>query len=368
MTINSSFKKRPHIVHAINNLGMGGTETICLEIISQFRDWADNSLLVLDSKHQPRRGEFEELNIPITFLNHKPGQYIGLIYKTYLYFRQHPADGLICWSFGNHAWISIGAKLAGVKNLIARAGNAPPYESKQQIKWNYLAHLGFLAGANLVACSSYVRERLIKDVRLPTERIEVILNGCNILDIYQRAKSQKTNKKKLNNLVIGMVARLDKIKDHKTLIQAMPMILEEYANAELWLIGDGEERENLLKLTQSLHLERVVKFLGNRKDIPELLGQMDLFAFATTEAEGFGIVLIEALAASIPVVASDTGPCAEVLQQGKLGILVPPRDPVSMGKAIVNTLKNPPPKPNLKNLMSYDTSFIANLYKTYLFK
>jgi glycosyltransferase involved in cell wall biosynthesis len=65
-----------------------------------------------------------------------------------------------------------------------------------------------------------------------------------------------------------------------------------------------------------------VKFLGPRNDVPELLGQLDLFAFCTTRAEGFGIAVIEAMSAGVPVVASDVAACREVLSDGRDGVLV----------------------------------------------
>jgi glycosyltransferase involved in cell wall biosynthesis len=71
-----------------------------------------------------------------------------------------------------------------------------------------------------------------------------------------------------------------------------------------------------------------------RRDVPELVGQLDLFVFATTPDEGLGIALIEAMAAGVPVVASDVGACREVLDDGALGLLVPPYDPVALANAI----------------------------------
>ena len=71
-----------------------------------------------------------------------------------------------------------------------------------------------------------------------------------------------------------------------------------------------------------------------RRDVPELVGQLDLFVFATTPDEGLGIALIEAMAAGVPVVASDVGACREVLDDGALGLLVPPRDPAALADAI----------------------------------
>ena len=121
-----------------------------------------------------------------------------------------------------------------------------------------------------------------------------------------------------------MVARLDQIKDQALLIQAFAR-----CKSTVWdlvLVGDGPCRGALEELSRSCGLDPSKIFLGKRLDIPEILGSLDLFAFSTTEAEGFGIVLIEAMAAGLPVIASDVPACREVLADGAAGVLVPPGD------------------------------------------
>lgn len=121
-----------------------------------------------------------------------------------------------------------------------------------------------------------------------------------------------------------MVARLDPIKDQATLLRAFAA-----ARAPGWqlqLVGEGPDRARLEALASGLGLDPAQVFLGRRSDIPELLGQSDLFAFSTTPSEGFGIVLIEAMAAGLPIIASDVPACREVLVDGAAGELLPPVD------------------------------------------
>jgi glycosyltransferase involved in cell wall biosynthesis len=82
-------------------------------------------------------------------------------------------------------------------------------------------------------------------------------------------------------------------------------------------------------------------FWGRREDIPELLGRMDVYAFSTTRDEGFGIALIEAMAAGLPVVASDVPACREVLAEGEAGRLVPAGDPDALASALRSLLRDP---------------------------
>jgi glycosyltransferase involved in cell wall biosynthesis len=131
-----------------------------------------------------------------------------------------------------------------------------------------------------------------------------------------------------------MVARLERHKDQPTLIKATRILRERNRNIWLWLIGEGGRRQELELLIAQENLTDIVELLGTRKDISVLLNRMDLFAFSTTADEGLGIALIEAMAAGVPVVASDVGACREVLDHGRLGSLVAPTDPFALANAI----------------------------------
>ena len=130
-----------------------------------------------------------------------------------------------------------------------------------------------------------------------------------------------------------MVARLDPIKDQATLIRAFAEIASGHPQAELWLIGD-ERGGELCDLAAGEGMADRAVFWGPRTTSPELLGQMDVFAFSTSRDEGFGIALIEAMAAGLPVVASDVPACREVLDDGAAGILVPAGDPAPLARAL----------------------------------
>ncbi|MBN9246546.1 MAG: GT4 family glycosyltransferase PelF, partial [Hyphomicrobium sp.] len=164
-------------------------------------------------------------------------------------------------------------------------------------------------------------------------------NGIDIASLSTRAARSREKKEK-GRTVIGMVARLDLIKDHDTLLQALNLVCLQVPNCELWIVGDGAQRVTLEDLARSLGIADRVKFLGNRSDVPELLGQMDVYAFSTTRAEGFGIALIEAMAAGVAIVASDVPACREVLGNGEAGIIVPPGDVTKLAEAIVELLQN----------------------------
>jgi len=165
-----------------------------------------------------------------------------------------------------------------------------------------------------------------------------ILVGCDVAEIEAMAKTNRHNCSSSRKKIIEMVARLDEIKDHYTLILAFKIIHEKYPETDLWIIGDGDKRKELEELTHGLKLKKSVVFWGNRKETPELLGKIDIFVFSTTENEGLGIALIEAMAARLPVVASDVSACKEVLDSGVAGVLAPKKNPEIFAKAIESLL------------------------------
>jgi len=154
-----------------------------------------------------------------------------------------------------------------------------------------------------------------------------------------------------------MIATLERHKDHKTLLHAIPTVLSRIPNLQLLLAGDGTLRKELEKLANELELSAAVKFLGTRDDIPELLGNADLFVFSTTPREGLGSVLLEGLAAKLPIVASDVPACREILAGGRWGLLVPPADPQALANAIIRSLGEPLSADALNKAAKYASAF-----------
>ncbi|MDD4879449.1 MAG: lipopolysaccharide heptosyltransferase II, partial [Candidatus Omnitrophica bacterium] len=99
-------------------------------------------------------------------------------------------------------------------------------------------------------------------------------------------------------------------------------------------------KQELESLVNRLGLSRYVEFLGARSDIPDILARLDLLVMASIVPEGFGMVIIEAFASGVPVVATGVGGVMEIMRDGENGLIVPPEDPQPMAEAIVKMLKD----------------------------
>ena len=143
-----------------------------------------------------------------------------------------------------------------------------------------------------------------------------------------------------------MVARFETHKDQPTLMKTIRDLRSRGIDIHLDLVGDGTRRSEYELLAKQLRIDGAVRFLGVRRDIPDLLRQWDLFVFSVSPDEGLGLALIEALAIGVPVIASDVGACREVLDcpaHGMLGALFPVGDAGQLASTIMEFRNNPDP-------------------------
>ena len=140
--------------------------------------------------------------------------------------------------------------------------------------------------------------------------------------------------------VIVMVARLSKTKDQPTLFRALDIIAKKQP-IRLALVGDGPEKQKLVDLARQLGLSEKIAFLGFQDNPYKYMKQAAVFVLSSLQ-EGFGNVIVEAMACAAPVVATDcqSGP-AEIIQDGVNGLLVPVQDPEALAGAIMKVLHSP---------------------------
>jgi glycosyltransferase involved in cell wall biosynthesis len=139
--------------------------------------------------------------------------------------------------------------------------------------------------------------------------------------------------------LIGNVAALVPHKGQRHLIDAMPLVIREVPDARLVILGEGDLRPTLEQQVKHLHLEKHVVLPGFRPDVLALIKGFDVFVMSS-ETEGLGTSLLDAMAAAKPCVGTSVGGIPEVIVDGETGVLVPPRDPPALAGAIVALLKD----------------------------
>jgi len=147
-------------------------------------------------------------------------------------------------------------------------------------------------------------------------------------------------KKNDNSYVIGIVGRLSEEKRHIDLIRAFSLVTDEYPRSRLIIVGDGPLKSRLLDEVSKLGLSKNVDFKGFQSDVSPYYKEMDIFVLPS-RTEGFGIVLLEAMAYGLPVIAANKGGIREIVVNDENGLLMETSDRVALASAIKSLIKSP---------------------------
>lgn len=185
----------------------------------------------------------------------------------------------------------------------------------------------------LVAVSDEVRDALL-DLRIGSpQQWRVIPLGFELDDLLAVERPSGALRAAVgvasDTPLVGVLGRLAPIKDHATLLEAMSRL----ESVHLVVLGDGELRQQLEGKTRAMHLGDRVHFLGWWTDVPSAMSDLDVVAL-TSRNEGTPVSLIEALAAGVPVVATDVGGVRSVVEDEVSGYITQPRDAEAIARAI----------------------------------
>ena len=219
------------------------------------------------------------------------------------------------------------AWLAGVPVAIqTRHGRHPDMTRGAAILFRATARL-----ADQIVCVSDDVARLSRSEGIPQSKIRTIRNGVDLSRFsYVGPRSDGP---------AVMVGRLTPMKDVPTLLHAVALVVKQEPSFRLEIAGGGECSEDLGDLARHLQLGDCVRFLGEVRDVPELLARSRLLVLSS-RSEGTPLVLLEAMARGLPVVATRVGGCAEAVTH-EAGLLVPPQDPSALAAALLTIWRDP---------------------------
>lgn len=353
--------------HFLDGLKIGGIENQALTLSSEGDKNEENYLVNLNKKINEYSNKFfsqnKYKNLKIISFQRKENVFICLmVFKIIKKYK--PKNIIIYFNNVNSLWVVLGAKLAGNHNIAICIQNAAKSLSLKNFKTIILLKTYNKLNVKLIPCSRAILSSYL-NIDNKIKFGPIIPNCISKKHLQKEIKIIKKNKKlnKIKNVL--MIARLDKIKDQETLIKAYSKLKNK---CNLFLVGDGQKRKRLEQLSIELDLDPKKIFLGSRLDIPKLLSLADIFAFSTTEDEGFGIVLIEAMAAGLPIIATDVSACREVLDDGNAGILVPPGRVdiwIKEIKRLINSDKEMSfyEKKSFQNIEKYDVIKVKKLWE-----
>ena len=212
------------------------------------------------------------------------------------------------------------------------------YKTRRRV---WLRRLQNLSTAVLTNANA-VRDAVLAENHFAPQKVRVIHNGVDM----ERFSHESRDREWLapggsNEKWIVLVGNMHSdVKGHPWLIGAARAITREFPEVRFILVGDGEERKNFERQVAELGLERNFLFLGRRDDVPAVLACCDI-AVLPSKAEGLPNAVLEYLAVGLPTVASRVGGNAEIVEDGKTGLLVPPEDSSALGEALLRLLRDP---------------------------
>ena len=192
----------------------------------------------------------------------------------------------------------------------------------------------------VVSVSEDLRRQLIRQI--PFAKVVTVYNGIDERQVFSAltvAEAKRWLGISPDYGVVGTVGRLDPVKRLDIFLAAAQEIASSEAHTKFVIAGEGSEEQTLRQLTQDLHLDDQVLFLGHRDDVFDVLRAMDVLVFCS-DHEGLPMALLEALYLGVPIVARPVGGIAEVIQNGVSGVFVDSSDPRALAKECVNVLRD----------------------------
>ena len=251
----------------------------------------------------------------------------------------------------------IAAKLAGVKRIVYTAHGFPFHNlsSPGQYRFYFTVEKFAALLTDLILSQNHEDVATARKSGLcPPEKIRYLGNGVDI-DRFNRAALDPIHQSKLRKslgipdtaeMIIGTIGRLTRKKGSGYLIEAAAKLLPQFPNLHVLVIGGQLSTDpepfypEIVERIRTLGIEKHVTITGQREDIPELLGLLDIFTLPTFTHEGLPRSILEAMSMGLPVVATDIRGCREAVVDGETGLIVPPQDSEKLAEALGKLLSD----------------------------
>lgn len=199
----------------------------------------------------------------------------------------------------------------------------------------------------VVVVSENMVERL-QSAGIAKSKIRMIDNGVDLLSLS--LVTNNTDPKRLDEgkLMVGTVGRLVPLKGLTYFLQAASEVLLEFSDVRFVIVGSGPDREKLQRMVCELGIEGSVRFMGHCAEMSVAYASMDIFVLASI-VEAMPMVILEALAAKKPVIATSVGAVPSMIESEKTGLLVPPKDVQALKLAMLRLLRDPSLRKRLAN-------------------
>ena len=198
-----------------------------------------------------------------------------------------------------------------------------------------------------ITVSEWIKKEVLK-LHVPERKIKTIWDGRNLEEFniqIDEAKIREEFGLQPKQPSVGMIGRLNPWKGHKVFIKASEKVLKQFPDCKIFIVGGAAQKHKqyeaeVKSIVYEKKLSENIIFAGQRKDVAQIMGILDVIVHASIEPDPYPNVVIEAMLVGKPVIASNTGGPVEMIENYKTGILIPPKDPAILGEKICQLLEN----------------------------
>lgn len=327
---------RPTIIHVVNTLCGGGTERTLVALLCSFDPSRFRHKVVTLRAAGERTVKLPD-HVSVRALEAKgSSRRCGWTLATYCR-RQHAA---LIHARNTCTWVD-----AATAGLLARRsrvvlgfhGLESPMSFTTKQRWS--ARCAYRAGATFTAVGHAAKQQLHEQASIPSESIHVLHNGIDLSRFTKNTPSNSAAGRSelsfaADDLVVGTVGSLSPVKNHAMLIKAMSTAIRSVPKLRLLIVGEGPLRQTLEKQVLDADLQSSVRFTGQRENVVDLMGCMDMYVCSST-SEATSNAMLEAMASGLPIVTTDVGDHAEHVRDNVEGFVVPSGDPKVLSDRLI---------------------------------
>jgi glycosyltransferase involved in cell wall biosynthesis len=331
-----------NILHIYQNSKIGGVQQQLLSLLKAYSREMFNPIFCCLGPKEEIGKEIEGTKIEFIPLNKLRYNRFspGIVLELYRLMKKKQIHVVRTHRYRSNLYGRLAAFLAGVPVIIASVHDN--YRTDKRPQRRIMNRILSKITDKIVAVSENVKEDIIRYDSIDPSKIEVIPNGIDV-ERFNPEKNTADIRKEFSleqdDIVIGFIGRIVPAKGLEYLLNALPYLKEEFKSIKLLIVGEGSLVEELKARAKKNNIFDNILFTGRRRDIPDILASINIFVMPSI-AEGLPNALLEAMAMGKPIVTTEVGGIPEIVKNGFNGLLVPPRDTLSLSKAIKELISN----------------------------
>jgi len=316
------------IVQLVETLETGGLERIAVDLaLAQMRS-GHSPMLYCMFGGGPLAGDARKAGIPVTEFHKEPGFSLRMLLMLARQLRRDAADVLHTHNPGVHPYGAIAAWIARVPAVV-NTRHGPATSSGRAYQERYFrAVMPFTDRVVFVSKDS--RRYLLEKGRLSARKSAVIINGIELGAFLEKPAAPLSASPRVR---FGAVGRMVPAKAHSILIDAFAQLSRKLPDAELRIVGGGPLEDQLKEQARKAGLDNRIRVEGLNHRIAGVLRELDIFVMSST-SEGLPLVILEAMAAGLPVVSTRIGGVPEVAPEGDVSVLCAPGSASDLAEAM----------------------------------